>query len=442
MKTTFTNFKTLLFGFTILLGSQTLNSQDLDVEIYGITPNNYMTPSVQFGCYNFGIYSNFFDTTATDLTLHFYIIEDNSGNEIFSDSISITANSLEDLYLPNCFEPGANFGSYTGYYNLTTNLNDPDLSNNKDTIHFAISENTFANESGGTQSIVPDGSNWEDQEPHSWAFGNFFHINYGTLESNYKAESATFSLGNAGDPGLEGRKISVYLYKWDDDPNEDGNMDPDERTLVAFSDYKITGEEQMDDLINIPFYNFPNGELELIDLESNQNYVLMVEYSTLDQVDVEFVISKEIDYAAMIFFSEQMGDPRYAAMLGVNGDLSSERYSSIGFGTEYVPVVRLNLTDGDIIDKVANNLSFKNKLELSPNPADNVLSVEIDFPETQKECVIKIFDINGRILKQENYKNLKYEKINFDLTKFVPGTYFLQFVSEAGIRTERFLVHH
>ena len=217
-----------------------------------------MTPWMQFDCFNFGIYSTDDNNTTNDFTLYFSIYEDNSGNEVFSDSISITTNYLSILYLPNCFDPGANVGSYTGYYNLTSNLNDPNILNNRDTIHFAISENTFANESGGTQSIVPSDENWEeDQEPHSWAFGNFFHINHGTFDANIKAESATFSLGNASDPGIAERLITVYLYRWDDDPNEDGNMDPDERTAVAFSIYEITGTEQMDDLINVPLYRFP-----------------------------------------------------------------------------------------------------------------------------------------------------------------------------------------
>ena len=184
--------------------------------------------------------------------------------------------------------------------------------------------------------------------------------------------------------------------------------------------------------------DFPNGEPGPIDLDSNQNYVLMLEYSIVDQVNLEFVISKEIDYGVQIFSSEQMGNPRYAAMLGVNGKLSIERYSSIGFGTEYVPVARLNLVDITIDTK--DILKEGNILNLSPNPTSGTLNVEIDLPYIQKKATIKIFDINGRLIKQEDYKNIKYEKINFVLTKFAAGAYFLQLVTDAGVRTERFAV--
>ena len=95
----------------------------------------------------------------------------------------------------------------------------------------------------------------------------------------------------------------------------------------------------------------------------------MLEYSTIDEVDFA-IAGAAVDYGAMAYRSELDGIPegfaRYGYMLGINGDLSTEPYSSAGFVTAVTPVVRLNLSPPP--SNVEETLDEANILEISPNP--------------------------------------------------------------------------
>ena len=461
MKTTFTAFKTLALSFTILIGINNSYGQNIEKQPVAYSPNplainnnatsdtldlsitgntviapNFKTPYNQLECFHFGSFVECNTDSIMDKVLNLDIIKDSNGELVFHDSVVHSGFCNDNLFLPECYTPSSwSPLSYTGYYSLETELNESNQENNFDTINFEVSNYVFAKENGGTQTIIPDQSSWAPEEPHSWAFGNYFYIVDNFL---MQFHSATFAIGNADEEQIAGRLISIYIYKWDD-LNEDSNMDSDERTIVGYGIYEIQGTELETDLITTPLLSFPSGSQCPQVPESNQAYVLMIEYATADEVDLELVASTDLNYGPMIFQSEQNGKPRYAGFLGVNGDLSSEPYSSIGFGRNVVPVLRLNL---DMTDNIPETLPPSYNLLLSPNPTNLFLNIEVDFPKVQNDAIIKIFDVNGSLLTQQSYKNIKYENIKFDLSKFAAGTYFLQFVSDAGVRTERFVVQH
>ena len=110
------------------------------------------------------------------------------------------------------------------------------------------------------------------------------------------------------------------MYRWDADTNEDGDMDPDERTKIGFHVYEITGDETQDGLITVPLRTFPNNEPGPIDLETGQGYAVMIEYEPNDEVNF-FIAGADINYNAMAFRSELDGIPdgngRYGYLLGV-----------------------------------------------------------------------------------------------------------------------------
>ena len=219
-------------------------------------------------------------------------------------------------------------------------------------------------------------------------------------------------------------------------------MDPDERTPVAFHVYEITGDETIDNLITVPLRNFPDNTEGPIDLDDDQAYALMIEYTTNDEID--FVMAGAvIDYAAMSFRSELDGIPagfgRYAYLLGINGDLTTEAYSSAGFVTPIAPTVRLNITP---IVGVDETLDEANIIEVSPNPADNKINLRIDLVEMHPNVNARILDVNGRLIMDQPYENVQNEMLQIDVSNYASGAYFLHFITEHGVRTERFIVQH
>lgn len=407
--------------------------------------NNAVTPVSQIEPFGFvaDIY-NAGGATQTGINLN-VTIEDENNNEVFNEDNPYVPLEPDSFHFDQIFQgyytPEAAIKSYSGTYTLTSDSTDFDPADNVASFTFETSDTVFAKETGATRDILPADSNWDDQEPHSWAYGNYYYVVNGSPD--WYANSITFMLGNADAPGIPGRLITIYLYKWDDDENEDGDMDPEERTKVGFHIYEITGDEANDQMITVPLNNFPSGAPGPVALESGQAYVAMIEYTTNDQVDFALMASDVQDYRAQIWRAEQDGIPegngRYAALLGVNGDLESEAYASVGFGNDLVPVVRLNI---GLPVSTDNLLDEANVLDLSPNPASNKISLNVDLVETQERVNIRIFDVHGKIIMDQAYENMKNETLNFDVSNFTSGAYFLHFITENGVRTERFVVQH
>ncbi len=177
----------------------------------------------------------------------------------------------------------------------------------------------------------------------------------------------------------------------------------------------------------------------------------MLEYlANDDQPNFTMVASDAINYTAISALSDYVQgiadeNSRYGAMLGVGEDLDGTTYinsNNGGFGGGIVLVIRLNISKKDIIDNITNTLPSGDNLKLFPNPANSTLHITLDLIEMEKEGIIKIYDLSGRLLVEKSFINIKYEKIKFDLTKFVSGIYYLHFVTDIDSKTEHFVVQH
>lgn len=417
---------------------------------YAIAPNA-VTPISQVEPFShLADIKNAGSITQTNTNLNVTIVDDATGNVVFTDDLiyggdnGIEGDSLaENEPMTGYFTPDdATPTSYTGTYTISSDSADFDPSDNTVSYTFMTSDTVFAKETGGTGNFNPAATNWDDLEPHSAAYGNHFYV----VNGDWDASSITFGIGNGEDPAMIGRVLSAYLYRWDIDDMEDGlAMDPLERTRVGFNFYEITGFETVNDLITLPLLNFPDGTPGPIDLESNSHYAVMIEYVTSDEVDFLMRESTAKDYNGMVFRSELDGiaapdkKGRYAPLVGLNGDLESESYGTTGFGRNQVPVVRLNIS---LLVDTEDQLDVANILEISPNPTDDKINVNIDLLETQEKVNIRIFDITGRLLVDKYYSNFQKENLEFDVSKFANGSYFLHFISADGMRAEQFIVQH
>ena len=131
---------------------------------------------------------------------------------------------------------------------------------------------------------------------------------------------------------------------------------------------------------------------------------------------------------------------RYGEMLAIGEDLDGESYGSGGFNSGVVPVIRLNIGTGPV--STNNILDAANIIEISPNPADNKINLNIDLVETVETANIRILDVNGRLVYDRQYKDIRTESITLDISSYAPGTYFLHFITKEGVRTKRFIVQH
>lgn len=374
----------------------------------------------------------------TNVNLHVSIVNDDTGMEVFSaDNFygDVAANQLiENIPFDDVFIPDVDKGSYTGTYTISADAPDFDESNNTQTFRFVVSDSTYAKETGATRIVFPAAGNWDADEAHSWAYGNCFYVTDG--DGKFMS-SMSFGIGNAAN--IPDRDLLLTVYKWED-LNGNEEADPDERTRVALGLYTIQGDENPEDLITVYVPGFPDDEMPLM-LENDTYYLVMVEYITEDQVDFALSASEEYNYWATVFLTgpDILNQPRYAGVLGINDDLSVEPYSTIGFGYDIVPVVRMNVSPVTFVNEP---LSDANKVTLFPNPVSDQLTVSLDMEELFDKVYVRIMDNQGRILTEATYDNVLQSTLQYDVRDYPAGTYNLTVFTNKGYTTRQFVVTH
>ena len=111
-----------------------------------------------------------------------------------------------------------------------------------------------------------------------------------------------------------------------------------------------------------------------------------------------------------------------------------------GFGEDRAATIRLR-TAMDVTSIESAELSEKS-LTLSPNPASDIISMNIDIEEYTGKANIMISDVVGRILAMKNFDNLQSGIYNFNISEYENGVYFSRLVTEEGSRTIKFSVQH
>lgn len=380
----------------------------------------------------------------TNVNLNVTIVDNNTSDVVFTDNLQYLPipgdSTVQNLPMPGYFTPDGSIPtSYTATYEITSDSVDANPTNNVQSYTFMTSDTVFAKEFGGNNNYNPAATNWETDEAHSAAYGNFFYIVDG---DNWDASSVTFAVGNVSNPELAGRLLKISLYKWIADTNDNASIDPGEREEVGVAYYSIEGTEAPDDLITVPLFYPPGVDPGPIDIESNQAYAVMVEYSTNDQVDflMRNSTNLDFDYGAMIHRSRldgtSLATARYSGLTATNDPISDAAFGTLGFGWHVVPVVRLNIAA--VVD-TKEQLDAVNDIRISPNPANSRINISFDLIERQR-VTLRILDINGRLITEQSYNDVQNEVKEIDISNFATGAYFLDFITENGVRIEKFIV--
>lgn len=336
--------------------------------------------------------------------------------------------SIENLPFVETYTPTA-IGQYVIEYHITSDSTDSDEDNDYQDAPFLVTQNLFSKDAVPNQAFRPSDTNWEGNEPHSWAWGNYYYIPESA--DNY-VQTVTFGFSTTGP--VAGREALVTLYEWVDE-NMDEQADPEERIPVAFATYTFTGTETATNLVTIPF---PGPEEEPVQLKDSTAYLIMFEYYADDQANFFMSSSNAIDYGAMNLVNDSIGRPRYAGFLGIKGDLSIEPYSSLGFGYDIVPSVRM--TVGATPSSAKDLSKLESEFVVFPNPASDAVNVQLNLSKQAQTATVRLFDLSGKMIQQFNYDNVQKEKFQYNVSRLSSGTYFLQVITEEGAGTKKFTV--
>lgn len=397
-----------------------------------LIPENAITPISEIEAMTFGLdFLNQGSRPQEAVTVLVDIFETGENESVFSDTIifeNLAVDQQTDLLVfPNTFTPPPVEKIYSGQYRILTNQVDFSPENNIRYFDFEISENTLAKErlEAPDKNTAPVVNEWDEKEPRSWAWGNYFYIKNGTDKIPV---SATFSIANA--VILPGRTINLVLFEWND-LNNDELVNFDERTLVAFNDYELTGNEPNDELITLPLQTVPGFEA----LKDNQSYLLMLEYYALDNQEIFIAYSSEQDYTTNIDFNNNNNVKKYASVLGIGNPVNQETYTTLAFGLDKTPIIRLNMEN--IVSTQMVELP-DNQVNIFPNPNNGVFDIQLDFPTVVQDLNIQISDITGKVIQTISQNNVREKTIDVELLH--AGVYFVEIIADNAQRTTKVVV--
>lgn len=371
----------------------------------------------------------------TNVNLNITVIDETTAAVVYSEDLdygTIGADSLAEnvLFAGDGFLP-TDETIYTGTYTISADSLDEDPDNDTQEFSFIVTDTTFAKEVAPEFSTRPADDEWDAGAGWSWAYGNVFYV---PQANGQYIRTISFAIDGSASPA--GELIILKVYEWDDE-NEDGNVDPDERDDLGFVPYVITGSETFDQVITVPFTDINGFSVPMSD---ETNYVAMLEYQTdINGSTVEISMASTVDYGAMILRSQTLGDARYGSVLGIGTNLDEVSYSSVGFGSDFVPAVRMSIGDA-LISSTEDLLDPANALSAFPNPANNTVNLAMDFTEIMKTVEIRLFDAAGRMLQTSQLENIQSHQASFDVSALENGSYFFQVITEQGFRTERFAI--
>ena len=89
--------------------------------------------------------------------------------------------------------------------------------------------------------------------------------------------------------------------------------------------------------------------------------------------------------------------------------------------------------------RLVNNVHFD--FDVYPNPTEGIVNVSLDS-EVEQNITIRLVDPFGKEVFAKQFKvGFESSKLEFDISNYAKGVYFLQFVSDDIIKTKRILLH-
>ncbi len=397
-------------------------SFNLAVDQFFAIPPNTITPASQIEPFGFlADVRNRGAASQDDVVLNVNIFNE-AGDEIYNNQLAygtIPADSVvENQAFDGLFTPPAEVGVYTGVYSITSPNEEFNPGDNSQGFLFAISDTTFAKELGaGFTSVAPD-----FETTPTWSYGNYFYVPNG---DGYEVRSVTFGIGNPEEAA--GLFIVGTLLKWED-ANDDGISQGDERQLVDFFEYEILGDEPVNGPINVSFNEAPA-------LESDTEYIMLINYG--GPIRATATDDFALQYLATGLLAGELGLDRadLATLFGNSDDFINE---DLGASGNFSALIRMHInTIGVNTEEV---LAIENKVELFPNPVNEILTVRFDLVEAAEEVTLRVTDATGRVISQSPFQNVQRNSFDFDVSNLASGVYYMNIITEAGHRTERFVV--
>lgn len=366
---------------------------------------------------------NFGGNTIEDAILRVEVVHVTGGNAIVhEDNLAVDpfAPSADDFVVqfPDPFLPaGLTPGEYRISYSiLQEGVEDFDPSNNTLNFTFFVTDNDYWQSGEPRTTLLVGGLTSE-----TWGYGALFETSADTQE-DYKITSAeVFAAAQTGGaPAVEGVELVFYMLKLIGDGPIAGSLlgDGETNDFAGFGSHIMTATDN-------------NAIIEL---------------AVLDDADEEMILENGTNYYGMVFVPANLriGSDNQAVNYPVTLEttsvlLFSRIYFNGGFSSTFrntTPYVKLNLA---LVVSTDNNPLPETAMTVYPNPANDYILVDLDMDKMTK-VTITLADINGRVIKYDNFQNVTTMQHRFDTSNLTAGTYLVRVASPEGTSTKKLVV--
>ena len=376
-------------------------------------------------------------TDQTNVVLNITVTDPDGGQAYTEDlaygTVEVDTLAENVLFAGDGMTPDM-MGTYTGVYTVTQDQVDDVPENNTQTFTFNMTDTLWSKTDANVwdDATRPADANWNVGAGWSWAWGIEL---YCVAANGEYFRTITFAVEE--DEGDSGKPVFIKLYEWDDD-NDDMIVDVEEREQLGIAFYTTTGTEDRTTPITLPIQTLTGED---IPLEDDTRYLAVIEYITDEAEDELLFGATDIVYGAQVLRSSELGEPRYADVLGIpaDGALDVEPYSTVAFGNDVVPNIVVSIGE-PLTTSNEEVLAPENMVNVFPNPAADHLTVDLDFVENMERVDLYIVDVTGKLIRNVQLENITSQQVEINLDQLSSGTYFLQIRTEAGVRVESFSV--
>lgn len=435
------------------------NNLSIDPTYYS-KPPAYSTPRAQSDSVVFAAnVLNMGSSKATNVRLTAFVRNDSSQQEVFSTTTNlgtIDAGKMSGAYVfPTKWAlPKNGTGTkfwFTGY-RLTSDSTDQFTRNDSIRTLFSLRDSLFRTDffTDGKAFVPgyrPASSAWSATEPKSWKIGSVFYTS--SVGTAVSVNTNISSLSS-----FVGRSFAATLYKWVD-TNNDGQVQEDERSLVAYAERVVASGNAN------PFTMYWQNNLGSgpVYLQANSIYLAMFEFNSTGPNDGLFYIFNDGQWMnANMDAYAKAGRRRYYGVINANANTPGAVWRTNVFaGTKYaqttqnsdpardtvasnniVPNLTMTIWPGRVDNKEV--LNDNNKMSIFPNPASDRINVDLNLEQHESVILLRVIDVDGRILMEKEYNNVKQGQFELNVSNLANGTYSLQLQTLDAYKTKRFVI--
>lgn len=357
---------------------------------------------------------------------------------------------IQNSLFAQCFQLPADIaiGNYTGLYTVHSDSMDFNPLNDTQSFRFAVGNTQLSKDiPEGNYTSTRPGDPSGTEALTQYVLANHYLIVDG---DKYRLCDIEVGLGNVAEltPDVIGTQASVilYLYEWND-INQNGDVEiASETQTIGFNQYDFQNGDPSNAIYTFDILD--PGTLEpCVPLKNNTQYLVAMQYSAplglSDALLNTLMTAGDFNYNAVAFLhtpvaGEGLGSPcgpQFGTFVSRNQESTLANIGSFTGGI--TPVIRMNL---DLIESNDNPIAELTNLSIMPNPVSDLLRVDMEFVRPMDRVVIRVADINGRILIEDTKSGISQESWTKDVSTFANGSYFLSIISEDGVRTDRFMI--